>query len=36
MIDDLKAELTGAPKETSNTDNSEVDKEANFYKAINE
>ena len=34
MIQDLEAELTGAPKETWNTDNLEVEKEANVDEAI--
>ena len=34
MIEYLKAELTGALKETSNTDNSAVAEEANVYEAI--
>ena len=34
MIEDLEAELTGAPKETSNTDNLEMAEEANADEAI--
>ena len=34
MIEDLEAELTGAPKETSNTDNSEVAEEKNVDESI--
>ena len=34
MIEDLEAELTGSLKETSNTDNSELDEEANVDEAI--
>ena len=34
MIEDLEAELTGAPKETSNTDNVDLSEEANFDEAI--
>ena len=34
MIKDLEAELTGAPKENSNTDNFAVEEEANIDEAI--
>ena len=34
MIEDLEAELTGAPKETSNTDNSVVTEEADVDESI--
>ena len=34
MIEDLEAELTGATKETSNTDNLELAEEANVDEAI--
>ena len=34
MIEDLEAKLSGAPEETSNTDNSEVDEEENVDEAI--
>ena len=34
MIEDLEAELTGALKETSNTDNLAVSEEANVDEAI--
>ena len=34
MIEDLESELTGAPKETLNTDNLVVDQEANVDEAI--
>ena len=34
MIDYLEAELTGAPKDTSNTDNMALAEEANFDETI--
>ena len=34
MIEDMEAELTKAPKITSNTDNLEVDEEANVDEAV--
>ena len=34
MIEDLEADMTGSPKETSNTDNSAVSEEANVDESI--
>ena len=34
MIEDLEAKLSGAPEETSNTDNLEVDEEENVDEAV--
>ena len=34
MIENMKAELTGSPKKTSNNDNLEVDEEANIDEAV--